>query len=330
MMGMSSVQEIPIDRIKMPKFSLRPLDQTKVNELVQSIRNQGLLQPITVRPVADGFELVFGLHRLEAYKKLAIDGPETIAAYVRSVNDTDAFLMAEIENLQRNEYVDALKEGEGFSFLLKEGMTEKEIGEKISRTQQYVSSRLQLLTLDSDTRFLISFRLIPPEHGLELSKVQDVRKRKALATLCRKDRDGCLNLQQLREAAKKPLEELAVDPQVELLLLKLDPAWGIKRLESRLAKVESEQTSLRQEIDAEDVGLTPRVDHFEDMTSTLVVHGVWKCDHCTHNSRGVCQWWQFSRQITKWNMVQDGDKWRLRVSEHPEYCATCPAYERKA
>jgi ParB family chromosome partitioning protein len=60
------VSEIPVDRVKPSSFTLRDLDEAAVDELAGSIRASGLLQPIMVKPTGDGYDLVFGLHRLEA------------------------------------------------------------------------------------------------------------------------------------------------------------------------------------------------------------------------------------------------------------------------
>jgi ParB family chromosome partitioning protein len=321
----TSIEEIPLDKIKPPKFTLRDLDPAKVNELAQSVREHGVLQPLTVRPSQDGFQLVFGLHRLEACKKLCL---KTVPCCVKAVGDADAFLLALTENLQRNEYIDPVREAEGFRTLLQTGMTEKEIGERIGRSQQYVSGRLQLLTLEYGILHQISKRIIPAEHGLELSKVQDSCKRRTLAELSRKDRDGSLNLQQLREASKKTLEELAVDPKVEWIIIHIDPAWGIWRLKLQVAQVEKGHLDLKARVDAQ----SSELDEFYPLNSrvtTLEGHGTWKRDHCTHNSGGVCQYWQWQRPPLDWSIVQDGDKWKVRVSDSPEYCATCPEYAKK-
>jgi len=207
-------------------------------------------------------------------------------------------------------------------------MTQEEIGQRIGRSQQYVSSRLQLLNLENDTLSLISQRIIPAEHGLELSKIQDPRKRHVLATLSRKDRDGSLNLQQLREAAKKTLEELAVDSYVEWLIIREDPAWGVWRLKTRVVQVEKEHLVSKQEVTAREQGLARKLDKLDDRTSLISAPGPWKRDQCTHNS-GVCQSWYWSSKVASWNMVQDGDRWRLKVSEHPEHCAACPTFTKK-
>ena len=64
------VSEIPVDRVKPSSFALRDLDEAAAEELARSIRASGLLQPIMVKPTGDGYELIFGLHRLEACKRL--------------------------------------------------------------------------------------------------------------------------------------------------------------------------------------------------------------------------------------------------------------------
>ena len=91
--------EIEVDRIRPGEFSLRDLDDAVVEGLARSIEGVGLLQPVVVRPLGDGYELVFGLHRLEACRRL---GWKKIPARVKEVSDEEAFLLNMVENLQRN------------------------------------------------------------------------------------------------------------------------------------------------------------------------------------------------------------------------------------
>lgn len=65
-----TVSEVPVDKVKPGGFALRDLDEAAVQGLAESIRASGLLQPIMVKPTRDGYELVFGLHRLEACRRL--------------------------------------------------------------------------------------------------------------------------------------------------------------------------------------------------------------------------------------------------------------------
>jgi ParB family chromosome partitioning protein len=241
-MNPKEVREIPIDRIRPSKFSLRPIDEKILEELMQSIKAQGLLQPIMVRPLSeDSWELVFGNHRLEACKRL---GWKTIPCRVCEMDDSKAFMTAEVENLQKNNFIDPVQEAKGFKMLREEkGLTESEIGKGIGKTQQYVSARSGLLRLEPEIQALITSRLVSSEHGYELSKIEDPKKRTILAELSRKDREDSLNLNQVREMAKLTIEELSKDARVDTILLQ-DPAERIRRIEARVMKLENDEAHL--------------------------------------------------------------------------------------
>ena len=237
-MKSEEIQDIPIDSIRPSKFSLRPIDEKVVEELTQSIQAQGLLQPIMVRPVGeDSWELVFGNHRLEACKRL---GWKTMPCRVCEMDDAKAFMTVEVENLQKNSFIDPIQEAKGFEMLKREGHSESKIGKGIGKTQQYVSARLGLLRLEPEIQALITSRLVTAEHGYELSKVEDQKKRAILAELSRKDREDSLNLNELREMAKLTVEEFSKDPRVDAILLQ-DPDEHMRRIEARVMKLENER-----------------------------------------------------------------------------------------
>lgn len=91
----------------------------------------------------------------------------------------------------------------------KDGIPDRETARRIGKTQQYVSARIGLLRLPPTILQLVTSQLVNPEHGYELSKIEDPRKRALLADLCRKDREHLLTLRQLREMRKLSLEELS-------------------------------------------------------------------------------------------------------------------------
>lgn len=125
-------------------------------------------------------------------------------------------------------YVQEATEAEAFLLGLAQGLTETDVAKKIGRKQQHVSARLSLLKLPSNIQGLITSRL---------SKIEDSMKQKILAELSRRDGEDALTLQQFRVGAKS-LEELASDPKAKSIILQLDPAWGIKRVEARLADLD--------------------------------------------------------------------------------------------
>jgi len=110
--------------------------------MAESIKANGLLQPIMVKTTGKGYELVFGLHRLEACRRL---GWRKIQALVTSISDEDAFLAGLIENLQRNIRVNPIAEARGYKLLIEKGWTAHQIARKIGKGDSYIYDRLRIL-----------------------------------------------------------------------------------------------------------------------------------------------------------------------------------------
>jgi len=136
------IAEVEVDRIRPGEFCLWDLDEGVVEDLAKSIEEAGLLQPVVVRPLGDSYELVFGLHRLEACRRL---GWKTIPTLVWQVSDEEDFLLKCVENLQRNVHINPIAEARGYKRLIERGWTMVRIAEKIGKSCSYVSDRLRVL-----------------------------------------------------------------------------------------------------------------------------------------------------------------------------------------
>src|SRR5699024_1407315 len=120
-------------------------DETAIKELSKSIKKEGLIQPIMVREVSrDTFEIIHGERRYRAAK---LAGLKEIPAYVREMTDDEAFHLAVIENIQREELT-AVEEAQAFQRYVEMGYTHAQIAEKVSKSRTYVSSSLRLLKLN--------------------------------------------------------------------------------------------------------------------------------------------------------------------------------------
>jgi ParB family chromosome partitioning protein len=137
------ITEIDIDKIKAGKFCLRDLDDEIIGDMSSSIKEVGLLQPILVRPISDGYELVFGFHRLQACKQL---GWKKIPVIIKDASsEEEAFIMHVIENIQRNNHINPIAEAQVYKLLIERGWTMVQIAEKIGKSCSYVSDRLRVL-----------------------------------------------------------------------------------------------------------------------------------------------------------------------------------------
>lgn len=121
---------------------LRSIDKEIVSDLAKSIQENGLLQPILVRPLESQYEVVFGHHRLEACKLLKW---ETIQAMVKEMTEDDSFLTTVVENLQRNHEINPLTEARGYINLIDHGWTINKIAQRIGKSDSYVSDRIGLV-----------------------------------------------------------------------------------------------------------------------------------------------------------------------------------------
>lgn len=164
------VREVPIGSVRANRQLLRGLDERRVAELSKSIKTNGLLQPILVRPFGSSFEVVFGHHRLEACKRL---GWQSIPAIVREMSDDDCFVTKVVENLQRNIEIDPLTEARGYIDLVNHGWTINRIAERIGKSDSYVSDRIGLVRrLDPSIARKVTEGRLKPSHLVLLARLK--------------------------------------------------------------------------------------------------------------------------------------------------------------
>jgi len=153
------VVRLAIDLIdKNPHQTRRMFHEAELKELAESIRVQGVLQPIVVRPNGEGgFRLILGERRLRASR---IAGIETIPAIVKRLSEQQAAEMTLVENLQRQD-LNCLEQAEAFSNLSQKfGLTQEEIGKRVGMSREAVANYMRLLTLpESVLEALIGGRL---------------------------------------------------------------------------------------------------------------------------------------------------------------------------
>ena len=149
-----SLQYFPLDMIQPGKYQPRvDMSEDSLDELADSIRAQGLVQPIVVRPISGGrYEIIAGERRWRASQ---IVGLETVPALVRDVSDRSAIAMALIENIQR-ENLNPMEEANALHRLREEfSMTHQEAAEAVGRSRAAVSNLLRLRNLNDDVKRLV-------------------------------------------------------------------------------------------------------------------------------------------------------------------------------
>ena len=146
----------------------RVFDRVYLEELAQSIKELGVLQPIIVRKVGTGYELVAGERRLRACQMLDL---KTIPAIIRNLSDKEIAEIAIIENLQRED-LNYFEEAEGYARLIKEfGLKQKKIAKRVGKSQSTIANKLRLLNISPAVRGQISVDVITERHARALLKL---------------------------------------------------------------------------------------------------------------------------------------------------------------
>ena len=157
------LQNLPVDLIQRGKYQpRRDMDPTALEELAQSIKTQGLLQPIVVRPLGNGrFEIVAGERRWRATQQAGLD---TIAALVRDIPDEAAIAMALIENIQRED-LNPIEEAFALQRLQQEfQLTQQQVADAVGKSRVTVTNLLRLTALPEEIKTLLSHGVL--EMGL--------------------------------------------------------------------------------------------------------------------------------------------------------------------
>ena len=156
----------------------RKFDETSLDELAQSIRNQGLLQPLLVRREGKGYRLIAGERRWRAAQRA---GLSDVPVLVREANDAEAFELALVENLQRED-LSPLEEAEGYRRLLEERKwTQEQVAERVGKERSTVANAMRLLALPAEVKQLLEGGDLDMGHARALLGVAKSAEMVALA-----------------------------------------------------------------------------------------------------------------------------------------------------
>lgn len=173
--AVSSMNEIPLDQIQVNPFQPRiHFDRVALEELSESIKVQGIIQPITVRKLSDSeYQLISGERRFQASKLANL---KSIPAYIRTADDQQMLEMALIENIQR-ENLDAIEIALSYQRLLDEcELKQEQLGERVGKNRTTVNNYLRLLKLPPDIQAGIRDKKISMGHARAIINVEDVDK----------------------------------------------------------------------------------------------------------------------------------------------------------
>jgi ParB family chromosome partitioning protein len=223
------LRNLPLDMIRPGRFQPRSVfDEDKQAELADSIRAQGVVQAVVVRPVGDdGYELIAGERRWRAAQ---IAGIDTIPAVVRDVPDEVSVAMALIENIQRED-LNPLEEATALRRLIDDfQMTHQEAADAVGRSRAAVSNLLRLLELMQEVKDMIDMRLIEMGHARALLSLDDDLQVQAAREVVHKRMSvrDTENLARRLQQSKKKKGSRRIDPDILRLQNRLGETLGAR------------------------------------------------------------------------------------------------------
>ena len=208
----ADILRIPVDMIEPNPYQPRmSFDQEALDELADSIRTLGLIQPITVRRKEEGrYQIISGERRFRACR---LAGMDMIPAYIRDTNDQGMLEMAIVENIQR-ENLDPIEVAMSYQRLIEEcSLTQEQMAVRVGKKRASVTNYLRLLKLPAKIQHDLKVGLLSVGHAKVLLGVEDLKLQEYLCDLVIKEE---LSVRQLEDKIKKLTEQKkAAEPQEE-------------------------------------------------------------------------------------------------------------------
>lgn len=195
--------ELNSDKLALSKIDINPeqprktFDETALNELAESIKEKGVLQPLLVRPVKNRYQLVAGERRFRAAHIAKL---KEVPVIIKDLSDKDSMEIALIENLQRED-LNAVEEAQGIKLLMdKYSLTQEEVAGKLSKSRPAVANSIRLLNLSDKILSQLKDGLLSAGHARALLSIEDQAKREEIADLIIKNN---LSVRETEKLVKK-------------------------------------------------------------------------------------------------------------------------------
>lgn len=203
------ILRIPVELIEANPFQPRQdFDETALAELAESIRNFGLIQPISVRKVGDRYQIISGERRFRASKMVGMD---IIPAYVRDADDQGMLEMAIVENIQRKD-LDPIEVAMSYQRLMDECcLTQEQMAARVGRNRTSVANTLRLLRLPAKVQHDLKEGLVSIGHAKALLSLEDAHVQELLCDLTISQG---LSVRQLEEKVRKIVKGTETKPSV--------------------------------------------------------------------------------------------------------------------
>ena len=218
----AQLRELPVTQVKPGKYQPRQqMPQDALQELADSIKSQGIIQPIVVRRVSDDqYEIIAGERRWRAAQLAGLD---QVPAVIRTINDEAAIAMSLIENIQRQD-LNAIEEAQALHRLIEEfDMTHEQVAKAVGKSRASVSNLLRLLQLPSAVRAMVEQGKIDMGHARALLSLTPSQQMEVAQTIIeqalsvRQTEEMIRQLNQPKADMVSGKEAAAMDPDVKRL-----------------------------------------------------------------------------------------------------------------
>ena len=222
----NNTEYIDVSKIKPNKYQPRELfNEEKLRELISSIKEKGVVQPILVRRVGDEFELIAGERRLRAVRSL---GHEQIPALIKNVDDLNAIELALIENLQRED-LNPVEEARAYERLTEEfGFSQEMIGQAVGKDRATVANSLRILSLSNEIRDFLSQNILSIGHAKVLLSVDDEKARLDIARRVIKNGISVRALENMLRKKRTARKRAVIDNDIRSIEEALQEKLGTK------------------------------------------------------------------------------------------------------
>ena len=222
--------EIEIDLIDLNPYQPRTnFNQKDIDELASSIKELGLIQPITIKTKDNRYELISGERRLRAFKILKL---KSIPAYVRKANDQASLEMALVENIQRKD-LDPIEIAISYNRLIEElSISHEEMSKRVGKDRSTISNYIRLLKLDPIIQSGIRDNFISMGHGRSLINIKELNNKKVSRVT--NYNEGLLKKIKLLETKYKTTLELKMRNEKGQLSFKFKNVAELNKLIKRL------------------------------------------------------------------------------------------------
>ncbi len=238
--GSSTINEIPLDQIQPNADQPRSLfDEEALQELATSIREIGIIQPITLRQISENrFQIIAGERRWRASQ---IAGLKTIPAYIRTIKDENVMEMALVENIQRED-LNAIEIALAYEHLLEQsGMTQEKVSERVGKSRTAITNYLRLLKLPAQVQMALQKKEIDMGHARALLAIDSPSLQLKLFKEILKNGWSVRKVEEMAQHLKNGED---IESGKKKILSKVQQPEGFAELKDRLSSILSAKVSL--------------------------------------------------------------------------------------